>query len=159
MAVHARADWGVLVYLLALDAPAPVSIGARPVELPVRAMGADAALAGPLLFIPSPALLGFGAIAASPAVMAGRVWLVAVDGAQLHLAPGTILGHGVGVLGCGPPPSSALPTGDAGASPSQGLKPAPPTTPAPAQPAHADPPQPSKAKGKAPRAVTPDPTA
>lgn len=140
------------MYLLALDTPAPVSIGARPVELPVRAMAADAAIAGPLLFLPSPALLGFGAIAASPAVLGGRVWLVAVDGASLHLAPGTILGHGVAF--------AALLTGDAGASPPQGL-PVPPTIPAPAQPAiPADPPQPSKAKGKAPpRAPAPDPTA
>lgn len=137
------------MYLLALDTPAPVSIGARPVELPVRAMGAeDSVLAGPLLFLPSPALLGFGAIAASPAVMAGRVWLVAVDGAQLHLAPGTILGHGVEV--------GALAVVTAPGAPPQPL----PVSPAPAQPAPADPPQPSKAKGKAPpRAVTPDPTA
>lgn len=136
------------MYLLALDTPAPVSIGPRPVELPVRAMGAPAAaLAGPLLFLPSPALLGFGAIAASPAVMGGRVWLVAVDGAQLHLAPGTVLGHGVeaGTLAVVPAPGA----------PPQLLT----ASPAPAQPAHADLPQPSKAKGKAQRAVTPDPTA
>lgn len=133
------------MYLLALDTPAPVSIGARPVELPVRAMGAeDSVLAGPLLFLPSPALLGFGAIAASPAVMAGRVWLVAVDGAQLHLAPGTILGHGVAFAAAGP----LIPQGPGISTPA----PAQPTTPV-------DPPQPSKAKGKAPRAVTPDPTA
>lgn len=141
------------MYLLALDTPAPVSIGARPVELPVRAMGAEGVLAGPLLFLPSPALLGFGAIAASPAVMGGRVWLVAVDGAQLHLAPGTVLGHGVAF--------AALLTGGAGAPSPGGLKPAPPTIPAPAQSPSGVPPQPSKAKakGKPVAAPDPDPTA
>lgn len=139
------------MYLLALDTPAPVSIGARPVEVPVRAMGVEGpALAGPLLFLPSPALLGFGAIAASPAVLGSRVWLVAVDGAQLHLALGTVLGHGVEV--------GALAVATAPGAPPQPL-PVSPVSPAPAQPAPADPPQPSKAKGKAPRAVTPDPTA
>lgn len=128
------------MYLLAIDSPTPVAIGNRPVEVTVRAMGEVTVPAGPFLLLLTPAMLGLGLIAASPAVMGGRVWVVAVGGAQLNLAPGTVLGHAAAL----PPPASAA--GD--------------YSPAPAQPASADPPQPSKAKGKAPpRAATPDPTA